>query len=49
VQKPDENLVNAGILFMFSVWLQSQMVDLVIFGKNPRLIGNFVVINPALK
>ena len=45
VEKPEENLVNAGILFMFSVWLQSQMVDLVIFSKNPNLIGDFVA-NP---
>jgi hypothetical protein len=45
VEKPDLNLVNAGILFMFSVWLQSQMVDLIIFRKNPNLIGDFVA-NP---
>lgn len=45
MEKPEENLVNAGILFMFSVWLQSQMVDLIIFGKNPGLVGNFVA-NP---
>lgn len=42
MEKPEENLVNAGILFMFSVWLQSQMVDLVIFSKHPDLISNFV-------
>lgn len=45
MEKPEENLVNAGILFMFSVWLQSQMVDLIIFGKNPEFVSNFVA-NP---
>ena len=42
MQEPEKNLVNAGILFMFRVWLQSQMVDLIIFRNNPNLIDDFV-------
>ncbi|MGZ8252622.1 MAG: hypothetical protein ACXW1P_08945, partial [Methylophilaceae bacterium] len=45
MDKPEENMVNAGIIFMFSVWLQGQMSDLVIFKKNPQLISDFVA-NP---
>lgn len=38
-------MVNAGILFMFSVWLQSQMVDLIIAAKHPEIVSDFVA-NP---
>ncbi len=47
MDKPEENMVNAGIIFMFSVWLQGQMSDLVIFRKNPQLIDDFVA-NPKI-
>ena len=40
--EPEENMVNAGILFMFSAWLQSQMVDLIIAANHPELIEDFV-------
>ena len=42
VDKPEKNMVNAGIVFMFTVWIQGQMADLVIFKKNPGLIPDFV-------
>jgi hypothetical protein len=42
----EENVLHAGIVFMFSVWLQGQMSDLVILKKNTRLIPDFVA-NPA--
>lgn len=42
MERAEENLVNAGILFMYSVWLQSQMVDLIIFRKHPELVEEFV-------
>ena len=45
MDKPEENMVNAGIVFMFIAWLQSQMADLIIFKKNPDLIPDFVA-NP---
>lgn len=45
MEKPDENMVNAGIVFMFTAWLQGQMSDLIIFKNNPRLIPDFVA-NP---
>jgi hypothetical protein len=38
----EENIVNAGILFMFSVWLQGQMSDLIILRRNPHLVEPFV-------
>jgi hypothetical protein len=46
MEKAEQNLVNAGLIFMFSVWLQGQMSDLVILKKNPAVIGDFVA-NPA--
>jgi hypothetical protein len=42
MDKPEENMVNAGIIFMFSVWLQGQMSDLVILKNNPHLIADFL-------
>jgi len=43
---PEKNMVNAGIIFMFTAWLQGQMSDLIIFKNNPNLISDFVE-NPA--
>lgn len=45
MDKPEKNMVNAGIVFMFTAWIQGQMADLVIFKKNPNLIPDFVA-NP---
>ena len=42
MDKPEENMVNAGIVFMFTVWIQSQMSDLIIFKNNPNLIRDFI-------
>lgn len=42
MERPETNLVNAGILFMHSVWLQSQMVDLIIFRCHPEFVDEFV-------
>ena len=42
MDKPEENMVNAGIIFMFTVWLQGQMSDLIIFNKNKHLIPDFI-------
>lgn len=42
IDKPEENLLNAGLIFMFTVWLQSQMSDLILFKKNPHLVAEFV-------
>jgi len=42
MDKPKENMVNAGIVFMFTAWLQGQMSDLIIFKKNPNLIPEFI-------
>jgi len=39
---PEKNIVNAGIVFMFTAWLQGQMSDLVIFKNNPDFIADFV-------
>jgi len=37
MDKPEENMVNAGIVFMFTAWIQGQMSDLIIFTFIPRL------------
>ncbi|HIF9106394.1 TPA: hypothetical protein ACX6QA_003370 [Photobacterium damselae] len=42
---PEKNIVNAGIIFMFTAWLQGQMSDLVIFKNNPNFVPDFVA-NP---
>ena len=45
MDKPEENMVNAGIVFMFTAWIQGQMSDLIIFKKNSNLIPDFIA-NP---
>lgn len=42
IDKPNENMVNSGIVFMFTAWVQGQMSDLIIFSKNKHLIAPFV-------
>jgi len=46
METPDKNMVNAGIIFMFTAWIQSQMSDLIIFKNNPNLISDFIK-NPS--
>ncbi|MBK4725329.1 hypothetical protein [Pantoea agglomerans] len=36
------NLTGAGITFMFTAWIQSQMSDLIILSKNKFLIKPFI-------
>jgi len=40
--RPEEAMANAGLIFIFTVWLQGQMSDLVILKTNPHLIADFV-------
>lgn len=42
MEKTEENMVNAGIFFMFTAWLQGQMADLTILSKNKNLIPSFL-------
>ena len=35
-------MMNAGLIFVFTVWLQGQMSDLVLLKKNPALVRAFV-------
>lgn len=42
VDKPKENLIRAGEIFMYSVWLQGQMSDLTILKNNPGFVEVFV-------
>ncbi|MBV6787526.1 MULTISPECIES: hypothetical protein [Xanthomonas] len=37
-----ENMQNAGLIFMFSVWLQGQMADLIILKNHPHLVPEFI-------
>ncbi|WP_155616881.1 hypothetical protein [Xanthomonas translucens] len=46
MDRPEETMLNAGLIFIYSVWLQGQMSDLVILKKNPDLIADFIA-NPA--
>ncbi len=45
MDNPEENMVNAGIVFICTVWLQGQMSDLIILKNNPDLIEDFMA-NP---
>ncbi|RXK08016.1 hypothetical protein [Halarcobacter bivalviorum] len=40
--KAEINLIYAGEIFMYSLWIQNQMADLIIFKNNPELIGEFL-------
>ncbi|WP_146193416.1 hypothetical protein [Corticimicrobacter populi] len=42
MDRPQETMLNAGLIFIYSIWLQGQMSDLVILKKNPELIADFV-------
>ena len=42
MDKPKENLIRAGEIFMYSVWLQGQMSDLTILKNNPSFVEDFV-------
>lgn len=45
MERPEQAMANAGLIFIFTVWLQGQMSDLVILKKNPGLVADFVA-NP---
>ncbi len=47
MSKSEINIQRAGELFMYSVWLQSQMSDLIILKKNPKYINDFIN-NPSM-
>ena len=38
----DINIRRAGEFFIYSIWLQSQMGDLIILQKNPDIIDDFI-------
>jgi len=40
--KSDINIQRSGELFMYSVWLQNQMTDLIILKKHPDIIDKFI-------
>lgn len=40
--RPEEVMANAGLIFIFTVWLQGQMSDLTILKKNPELVPDFL-------
>ena len=42
MDKSEINIKRAGELFIYSVWLQGQMSDLIILKKNPEYIEDFV-------
>lgn len=41
MDKNEVNLQRAGEYFMYSLWIQNQMVDLIILKNNPKIISNF--------
>jgi len=45
MDRPEQAMVNAGLTFIFTVWLQGQMSDLIILKNNPDLVADFVA-NP---
>jgi hypothetical protein len=42
MDKSEINIQRAGELFIYSIWLQGQMSDLIILKKNPRFIDDFL-------
>jgi len=46
MDKSEINIKRAGELFMYSVWLQGQMSDLIILKKHPEYIEDFIS-NPS--
>ena len=42
MDKSDINIQRSGELCMYSVWLQSQMTDLIILKRHPEYIDEFV-------
>ena len=44
--RPSKNIAAAGEFFMYSLWVQSQMSDLIILHSKPELIEGFVS-NPS--
>ncbi|BBD08415.1 hypothetical protein [Desulfovibrio ferrophilus] len=42
LDRPKETLIRAGELFMYTVWIQCQMSDLVILRNNPDKIKAFI-------
>jgi len=46
MDRAQETMLNAGLIFIYSIWLQGQMSDLVILKKNPELVVDFVA-DPA--
>jgi hypothetical protein len=42
MHKATNNLTRAGEYFIYSIWLQSQMADLIILKNHPEFISEFV-------
>jgi hypothetical protein len=42
MDRAETAMLNAGLIFIFTVWLQGQMSDLLILKKNSDLIADFV-------
>lgn len=40
--KAEINIKRAGELFIHTLWLQSQMADLIILKKNPGIVNDFI-------
>lgn len=38
----DKNFTRAGRYFIFSIWIQSQLSDLIILSRHPRIIKKFI-------
>jgi hypothetical protein len=41
MDRPEKAMVNAGLIFIFTVWLQGQMSDLILLKNNPDLVADF--------
>jgi hypothetical protein len=44
--KAEINILRAGEFFIYTLWIQSQMADLIILKKNPDIVDDFIS-NPS--
>lgn len=45
MERPEQAMLHAGLIFTFTIWLQGQMTDLILLRGNPELVTDFVA-NP---
>jgi len=47
-EKVKQNMLRCGEYLMYSIWIQGQLSDLVIFNRNKQLINDFVTVKEKI-